>query len=227
MIRLTLPPEHALSIFLTNMNQHLALHVRQFNVTTVPKAAHIAKLHELSLQHTPAKTTRSSFNPYQKHNSSPSNQTTTTNATPNPKPLLQNTNKKWLTFDEMQERKQKGLCMFCEEPFTPGHQLKHKRGQILYLEEEHDDLSGDEEDVETPPDTIQEDHDNRVPTISVHALNGSPTYNCMRIMGQHGKRKLHILIDPGSTHNFLNLQIAKVLRCNLKFIKPMSSPAAA
>ncbi|KAF3517355.1 hypothetical protein DY000_02063453 [Brassica cretica] len=38
------PDRHALSIFLTNMNQHLALHVRQFNVTTVPAAAQIAKL---------------------------------------------------------------------------------------------------------------------------------------------------------------------------------------
>lgn len=28
--RITLAPGHALSIFLTNMNQHLALHVRQF-----------------------------------------------------------------------------------------------------------------------------------------------------------------------------------------------------
>ena len=69
--RLTLPPEQALSIFLTNMNQHLTIHVRQFNVTTVPAAAQIAKLHELSLHHTPAKPSRSSFNPYQEKNSSP------------------------------------------------------------------------------------------------------------------------------------------------------------
>ncbi|KAF3563169.1 hypothetical protein DY000_02015521 [Brassica cretica] len=55
MTRLTLPPEHALSIFLTSMNQHLALHVRQFNVTIVTTAARIAKLHELSLHHTPTK----------------------------------------------------------------------------------------------------------------------------------------------------------------------------
>lgn len=202
MTRLTLPPEHALSIFLTNMNQHLALHVRQFNVTTVSEAAHIAKLHELSLQHTLAKTTRSSFDPYQNHNSSPSNQTTTTNATPNPKPLLPNANQKRLTFDEMHERKRKGLCIFCEEPFTPGHQLKHKHAQILYLDVDQGDLFENEEDNAPPIDVVIEDEDLKAPTISVHALNGSPTYNCMRIMGQYGKRKLHILIDPGSTHKF-------------------------
>lgn len=49
----------------------------------------------------------------------------------------------------------------------------------------------------------------------------------MRIMGQYGKRKLHILIDPGSTHNFVDLQMAKVLGCNLKAIKPMTVLAAS
>ncbi|XP_056860229.1 uncharacterized protein LOC130508648 [Raphanus sativus] len=228
MTRLTLPPEHALSIFLTNMNQHLAFHVRQFNVTTVPEAARIAKFHDLSLQHAPVKSSRPSYNSYQKTNSSSSykSQPATTPATPNTKPLLQNTNQKRLTFDEMQERKRKGLCMFCEEPFTPGHQLKHKRAQILYLETENED-SEEEEDIQTPSDTNLEDTNNKTPTISVHALNGSPTYNCMRIIGQYGKRKLHILIDPGSTHNFLDLQVAKTLGCNLTSITPMPVAAAS
>ncbi|CAN6834105.1 unnamed protein product, partial [Brassica oleracea] len=31
----------------------------------------------------------------------------------------------------MQERKRKGLCMFCDEQFTPGHQLKHRRSEFL------------------------------------------------------------------------------------------------
>ena len=54
--RIKLAPSHNLIIFLTNMNPHLALHVRQFNVTTVAAAARIAKLHELCLTHTPTKT---------------------------------------------------------------------------------------------------------------------------------------------------------------------------
>lgn len=63
---ITLAPGHALSIFLTNMNQHLALHVRQFNVNFVPEAAKIARLHELSLQHTLSKPSRNAFSYSQK-----------------------------------------------------------------------------------------------------------------------------------------------------------------
>lgn len=30
--------------------------------------------------------------------------------------------------------------MFYDEPFTPGHQLKHKRSQLLVIEMEDDEL---------------------------------------------------------------------------------------
>lgn len=34
--------------------------------------------------------------------------------------------------------------MFCDEPFTPGHELKHKKSQLLLMEIDDDD-SVDEE----------------------------------------------------------------------------------
>ncbi|KAF2563650.1 hypothetical protein F2Q70_00014527 [Brassica cretica] len=184
--RITLAPGHALSIFLTNMNQHLALHVRQFNVTTVPAAAQIAKLHELSLSHAPTKTQRSTFNSSQRSNFTPNkNQynitpptATTTTGNQNNKPLIPNAPQKRVSFEEMQERKRKGLCMYCEEPFTPGHQLKHRRSEFLLLEgdpTEFDDEIALEEQIR---ETTIEDQDDKVPTISVHALNGCPTFNC-------------------------------------------------
>ncbi|KAG5407866.1 hypothetical protein IGI04_013985 [Brassica rapa subsp. trilocularis] len=143
MTRITLAPDHALSIFLTNMHQHLALHVRQFKVSSVPEAAKIAKLHELSLSHTPIKTLRPTYNSSQKANFSQSNRnqhnSTTTPTTgivgnQNNKPLIPNPPQKRISFEEMQERKRKGLCMFCEEPFTPGHHLKHRRAEFLFME---------------------------------------------------------------------------------------------
>lgn len=113
----------------------------------------------------------------------------------------------------MQERKRKGLCMFCEELFTPGHQLKHRRADVLFLEAdtEFDEEIALEEQIR---ETTLADEEDKVPTIFVHALNGCPKFNCMRLMGQYGKRKLHILIDPGSTHNFLDIQMGKGLGCS-------------
>nr|GEV44992.1 hypothetical protein [Tanacetum cinerariifolium] len=51
--------------------------------------------------------------------------------------------------------------------------------------------------------------------ISLNAINGTNTYQAIRAYGHVGKHKLHILIDYGSTHNFLDLNIAKKLGCQL------------
>ncbi|KAF2609907.1 hypothetical protein F2Q70_00011291 [Brassica cretica] len=72
-MRLVLPEAHALSIFLANMNPHLSLHTRQFEVTTISAAPKIAALHESSLSHAPTKPQRAPFNPspYQRSSTPP------------------------------------------------------------------------------------------------------------------------------------------------------------
>jgi predicted aspartyl protease len=51
------------------------------------------------------------------------------------------------------------------------------------------------------------------PEISLHTLTGADTLDTMTVSGWlHGK-KLHILIDSGSTHNFINSKIAKKMGC--------------
>lgn len=232
--RITLAPGHTLSIFLTNMNPHPALHVRQFNATTVPAAARIAKLHELSLLHTPTKTPRSTFDSSPRanftqgknHYSNTTPTATTTTGNQSNKPLLPNAPQKRVSIEEMQERKRKALCMYCEEPFMPGHQLMHRRSEFLFLEADPTEFDEKIALKEQLRETTINDQDVKVTSISVHALNGSLTFNCMRLMGHYGKIKLQMLIDPGSTHIFLDLQIAKGLGCYLKPIKPASVVAA-
>ncbi|KAF3495934.1 hypothetical protein DY000_02056681 [Brassica cretica] len=88
--RIALPEAHTLSIFLTNMNQHLALHVRQFEPTTIAAAAKIAKLHEFALSQTPPKQQRAPFNPHHKPNSfTPYKPKETTPLLPAPDPKTQ------------------------------------------------------------------------------------------------------------------------------------------
>lgn len=120
--------------------ENIALHVCQFNVNFVPEAAKIARLHELSLFHTPMKTPPTTFNSSQRSrfSSSRKNQynTSTTNVVGNQnnKPLIPNAPQKRVSFEEMQEHKCKGLCMLSEEPFTLGHQIMHKRSEFFLLE---------------------------------------------------------------------------------------------
>lgn len=55
--------------------------------------------------------------------------------------------------------------------------------------------------------------------LSLQALQGSVGSKTMRITGIHGRKQLYILVDSGSTHNFLRIQTTSRLRCLLKPIE--------
>lgn len=73
-------------------------------------------------------------------------------------------------------------------------------------------------DISYTQDECAEDFNDSTPIISLNALDGIATFHCMRVVGQLGKKKLHILIDNGSTHNFIDLDIARELGRNLEAV---------
>lgn len=111
---------------------------------------------------------------------------------------------KTLTYAEMQDSRAKGLCMFCDEQYTPGHHLKHNKAQV-HLMEGNDD--------ESDKDCADQGDNNEISNvtalqISIHALTGVSMFNTMRVTGYVKDKPIHILIDSGSTHNFLDSKIA-------------------
>jgi len=50
------------------------------------------------------------------------------------------------------------------------------------------------------------------------AVHGSHSFQKMRVTGYHNQKPLHILIDSGSTHNFLDISIARTLECRVESI---------
>ena len=53
------------------------------------------------------------------------------------------------------------------------------------------------------------------PTISCNALVGITTPQTLKIEGHIKKKKVIMLIDSGSTHNFIHCKVAKELNCFL------------
>lgn len=107
-----------------------------------------------------------------------------------------------LTWDEMQKKRAQGLCFNCEEKFTPGHRCKGP--QLLLLD------GGDEDEA-----TMEEQ-----PEISLHALSGWATHKTMRVAAKIGSYTLIVLIDSGSTHNFINTKVADMLQLPVQPFKP-------
>ena len=52
-------------------------------------------------------------------------------------------------------------------------------------------------------------------TISCNALAGITTPENLKIERNSKKKKVIVLIDPGSTHNFIHCKVAKELNCFL------------
>nr|KYP48389.1 Retrotransposable element Tf2 [Cajanus cajan] len=125
---------------------------------------------------------------------------------------------KSLTPAYMNERRAKGLCYFCDEPYSPEHSLTHKRLQVHVMEVlDEEEVS---EDVSEEVTTVEE------PQISVNALTGIANFRTMRVNGYHKKSPLHILIDSGSTHNFLDIQVAKKFGCKIENMDPVNVTVA-
>ncbi|XP_071728840.1 uncharacterized protein [Rutidosis leptorrhynchoides] len=102
-----------------------------------------------------------------------------------------------------------------------GSMTSHKcSGQLYALEvladeeDEVDELSQTmEQEQEDPAEEVEVQN---VPYISLNALTGTSDYQTMRVTGIINKKSVQILIDSGSTHNFLDVNVAKNLGCFLK-----------
>jgi hypothetical protein len=126
-----------------------------------------------------------------------------------------------LTRAEMVERQLKGLCYNCDDKYFPGHKCKEQKMFMAISK----DIS--EEDIETPlvsespktPDiTPPLDPPEVEPVISLNALTGFSAPQTLKLIGYIKHRKVIILVDSGSTHNFIHRRIAQETHCYIHVI---------
>jgi hypothetical protein len=112
----------------------------------------------------------------------------------------------------MDECQLKGICYNCDEKYFPGHKCKEQNTFMAISE----DIS--EEDVEIPlvsespkitDITPPSDPPEVEPVISLNALTGFSTPQTLKLIGYIKHRKVIILVDSGSTHNFIHRRTAQ------------------
>jgi len=84
------------------------------------------------------------------------------------------------------------------------------------------EMEEEDETLDRPPSEATALLQRTEPQISVYALTGVAGFKTMRITGYHKTRPLHILIDSGSTHNFLDSQMAQKYGCIIETIAPLN-----
>ena len=112
----------------------------------------------------------------------------------------------------MVEHQLKGLCYNCDDKYFSGHKCKEQK---FFMAISEDIL---EEDVETPlvskslystDITPPLDSLEVEPVISLNALTGFSAPQTFKLIGYIKHQKVIILVDSGSTHNFIHRCIAQ------------------
>jgi hypothetical protein len=121
-----------------------------------------------------------------------------------------------LTRVEMVEHQLKVLCYNCDDKLFPENKCK-EHNLFMAISE---DVS--EEDIEAPLVSVSPESPNMTPPsdppevepiISLNALTGFYAPQTLKLIGYIKHRKIVILVDSGSTHNFIHRRIAQEIDC--------------
>lgn len=215
--RVKLSEKYLVSAYLAGLNTDTQMHVRMFQPKSVRECLMLGRLYETAH---PRKTSQQSWFGGKTNSNNQRGLLTYQKPSeikkPNmlvdekPKETVQQL-KPFLSQEEMSARRAKGLCYHCDEKYTPGHYLKHKKTQLYMMEAEEKD-----EFYEATEEQLTEGNEGDIAQISVSAVAGiTENYRTMKVRGLHGKKTLYILIDSGSTHNFMDPIMAEKLGCSV------------
>ncbi|CAA0833223.1 Unknown protein, partial [Striga hermonthica] len=116
---------------------------------------------------------------------------------------------KHLSWEEMQRWREKRLCFNCDEKFTPGHWCKERQPFFIEcIESEEYEVVRDE--LKSLIDPHEED-----PEISVHTMERTQGPKTMKMSAWVRDRRVIVLIDNGSSHNFINSSLSDKLNLHV------------
>lgn len=121
---------------------------------------------------------------------------------------------KTITNKMFDDKRAKGLCFWCDERFVPGNKCKKRQAFVIQL---HVELVDEEMNKVMVSEAIMEKFS--LIQLSLYALHGLIGFKTMRIIATHGKRQLFILVNLGSTHNFLSEYIVHKLKCQVRKVQ--------
>ncbi|KAF9664736.1 hypothetical protein SADUNF_Sadunf16G0049100 [Salix dunnii] len=112
-----------------------------------------------------------------------------------------------LTPMQMSERRRKGLCYHCDEKWSMGHKCKSPL-KLYFMEE----VVEEEEDIKAGTEYGEVKLEEEQGEITLCALLGNSSPSTMRVVVVLSGQKTVMLLDTGSTHNFMDSGLATSLK---------------
>lgn len=217
---------HILSLFMGGLKGEIKDTIKLLRPANLQEAISLAKIQEAAIENALRRgksVARVGNVPLLSNSKKPIESTSVENTNRNSKSSGFRPFKK-MSSGELEEKRRKGLCYWCDEKYTTGHTCKMKK---LYSFEVigDEEVEEDEEMEIKEPEGDTESSEETSAIISMKALSGIQTladYNTMRVSGSVNGQKVHILIDSGSTHNFIDQFTAQQLGCEMTDHSPMT-----
>ncbi|KAM2032010.1 hypothetical protein ACFX1T_014065 [Malus domestica] len=121
---------------------------------------------------------------------------------------------KKLTPDEVQRKRERGKCWFCDDKWDKGHKCAHK--QLLMLDIVSDKEFGDEEPNALPVEL----QSMAMSECAFYGISAKPSVQTMKVEVLINNYTVSMLLDSRSTHNFIDSRLVKQLGWSLQPTKP-------
>jgi hypothetical protein len=184
-----IPYEHLIDVFIGTLKDNIQHEVHLWEPKSLENAFKVAR--NVESKNMAMDTRRTNPNIYRENNA-PSYKT--------PQPTR-------LTPQQLEERKAKGLCFNCDSKYSKGHKCGEKK--LFYIDCEEEEEQEQEPSQDENVEAISSEE--LTPRILCNALVGISTPQTLNIEGYIKKKNLIVLIDSGSTHNFIHYKLAKAL----------------
>ncbi|KAK8947110.1 hypothetical protein KSP39_PZI006748 [Platanthera zijinensis] len=227
--RVSVSEDNAISLCLGGLREDIQYGVRMFRPKSLQETFSLARLQEQQLSYRNRKSTsyreeHSSYEEYKGHNPK-------TSGKPTGSAYARPSHTEWgegrkSSSSKLDEKRRKGLCFWCDQQYTPGHKCPNRR-QAYSMEVVVEAVGEMEEDGEEEQlEFGAEGEETQGPQVSMNALTGVTHNQTMRVTASHQGQPISVLIDSGSTHNFLDEGPANRMQCHLDPIEPFSVAVA-
>jgi hypothetical protein len=186
-----IPDEHLIELFIGTLKDNIQHEVLLWEPKSLENAFKVAR--NVESKNMAIANRRTNPNIYRENNAPSSKTTQPTRLTP----------------QQLEEIKAKGLCFNCNSKYNKGHKCGEKTLFYIDCEEEEEQEQEPSQDENVEAISSKE----LTPTISCNTLVGISIPQTLKIEGYIKKKKVIVLIDSGSTHNFIHYKLAKALNC--------------
>lgn len=125
---------------------------------------------------------------------------------------------KQLSLEELALHREKGLCFNCDKKFS----RSQKCASRLFLLIAKDDENSPQDLLRSTKVCDEGQGIESFPAqISLHTLSGHMAPKTLRLLGHLNGQPVWILIDVGSTHNFIQECLVSILGLNAQFTQPL------